>query len=278
MLDRLTRSIAVATSLAFPLATVAAAAAANPLGTGDGPTFGTLRTVSAFMNGIDGFEVVVSTVVRDASGQRLAPPSNGRVAFARGSSGVTFSVETWGAFGTSTLTCDGETVTIADPVAKTYESWPLPERPSMWLDDEEITARFGPAAMHLLGIVLDDGLASFRAIGGERSVDLGPTHATMVRCRPSRGDEFGGEMRLAFAADGPPLPLAVAVMLENGGVVELEFHDWSLGRPADDAMLPTPPAEWRQVAMLPRPSHLPAVELANTSSDAVVVGAEPVED
>ncbi len=287
MLDRITRPFALAACLVAPLSAVADDATPTPVdaATAEIPvSLDTLQTASVFMHEIDGFEVVVSTIVRDADGRRLAPPSNGRVAFARDESGVTFVVETWGAFGSSSLSCDGETITIADPVAQTYESWPLPECASTWLDDEEITGRFGPAAMHLLGIALDDGLASFRATGADRVVDLGPTRATVVPCRPVRDDESGGEMRLAFAADGPTLPLAVAVLLEDGGVVELEFHDWSLGRPAEDAMLLTPPAEWRQVAMLPRPSFLPAVESAtviestDSSSDAVVAGAESFED
>ena len=88
-------------------------------------------------------------------------------------------------------------------------------------------------------------------------------------------------MRLAFAADGPTLPLAVAVLLENGGVVELEFHDWVLGRPADEAMQPHPTAEWRRVATLPRPSFLPAAPATTPESsmtEAVVAGAESFEE
>ncbi len=286
MPDRITCPLALAACLCIAVPGAAADDSASPADSG--PTtsevrLDVLQSASAFMHHVDGFEVVVSTIVRDARGTRLGPPSNGRVCFRRTDAGPQFVIETWGGLGSAHLACDGETLTIADPATRCHESRPLPCPASAWLDDESITARFGPAAMHLLGLVLDDGLTAFRATGQERPADLGPTRAVVVPCRGVRDGDRGGDVRLAFASDGPPVPLAVAVLLEDGGVVELEFHDWRLGRPTDEAMALRTTADWRKVAALPRPSHLPAVEgssdarVPTGSAEAVIAGAESLD-
>ena len=207
---------------------------------------------------LDAFEVVVSTIVRDSQGRRLAPPSRGRIAFERCDDLPRFVAETWGGLGSARLAFDGETMTLGDPTTRAFESWTTPEDPFRILDDPDITARFGPAAIHLLGLVLDDGLEAFRQVGEPRDVDLGPRRAKLIPCL-SMLDATGGDVRMAFAASGPPLPLAVAVLLPDGSVVELEFHDWRLG-PIEDAadQFAAPPAEWTRVASLPRPACLPA--------------------
>ena len=217
-----------------------------------------LVAAATCLSELDAFEVVVSTIVRDSQGRRLAPPSRGRIAFERRDDAPRFLAETWGALGSARLAFDGETVTLGDPTSRAYESMTTPEDPARILDDPGITARFGPAAVHLLGLVLDDGLDAFRQIGEPRGVDLGPRPAMLVPCQ-SMLDETGGDVRMAFAASGPPLPLAVAVLLPDGSVVELEFHDWRLG-PIEDAadQFAAPPAEWTRVASLPRPACLPA--------------------
>lgn len=216
-----------------------------------------LEAAAAHVRGLDSFEVVVATIVRDAEGRRMSPTSRGRVAFDRTGEGVRFLAETWGGLESARLACDGTSVNIADPGRRAFETRPMPEDPARLLDEPEITARFGPAAIHVLGMVLEDGLAAFRQIGEARVVDLGPNRATLVPCR-SMLDETGGEVRMAFAADGAPLPLAVAVLLPDGGVVELEFHDWAVGPIADaDVQFAPPPADWQPMAALPRPACLP---------------------
>lgn len=218
---------------------------------------GPLAAAAACLDGLDAFEVLVSTIVRDADGNRLAPPSRGRVAFERQGDTTRFLVETWGGLGSARLACDGETVTLGDSTTRQFESWPVPDDPARILDDPELTARFGPAAVHLLGLMLDDGLDAFREVGERREVDLGPRRAMLIPCQ-SMLDETGGDVRMAFAASGPPLPLAVAVLLPDGGAVELEFHDWRCG-PVEDAPMQfvAPPADWSKVASLPRPACLP---------------------
>ena len=274
MPDRLIRSLTLAACLATPIATVADDAT-PPMPRPDAPTNRTsdpLAAAAMLMQDLEGFDVLVSTVVRDADGRRLAPPSRGRIAFDRGADRLRFVAETWGGSGSCRMTCDGTTITVADPVSRTFESRPISDHPAAWLDDSELTARLGPAAIHLLGLVLDDGLSAFRATGPARVVDLGPTRASLVPCRPARNDDSSGEIRLAFAADGPALPLAVAILLPSGGAVELEFHDWTLGRPAEDAMFMTPPADWRRVASLPTPAHL------DPTTATAMAGAESVTE
>jgi len=285
MLDRIARPFTLVASLASPLAATAEDGPATPPNRETGPaaptagTTGPLEAASALLRDLDGFEVIVSTIVRDADGRRPAPPSSGRVAFARTESGPTFVVETWGGFGSARLACNGRTMIVADPASGCYESRPVSGHPAAWLDDRDITARFGPAAMHILGLVIDDGLAAFRPVGEARAADLGPTRATIVPCRPAEDADLASDgpanIRLAFAADGPPLPLAVAVMLEDGGVVELEFHDWSLGTPSKDAMFMGPSPNWRQVASLPRPEGVPAM---TDTPDATIAGADALDD
>lgn len=227
-----------------------------------------LEAAAAHVRGLDSFEVVVATIVRDADGRRMSPTSRGRVAFERTGESVRFLAETWGGLESARLACDGRSVTIADPGRRAFETRPMPEDPARLLDEPDVTARFGPAAIHVLGMVLEDGLAAFRQIGDARVVDLGPNRATLVPCR-SMLDETGGEVRMAFAADGAPLPLAVAVLLPDGGVVELEFHDWTVGPIADaDVQFAPPAADWQPMAALPRPACLP--EPSPVSTDATM--------
>lgn len=283
MLDHRRISFAVATfALTAPLPL---AVADEPEPADETPIVETdpLAVAAAGMTSLDGFEVVVSTIVRDAEGRRLTPPNRGRVVFERTGDRIRFLAETWGGLGSARLACDGESVTLGDPAERAFETRPLPADPGRLLDDPEITARFGPAAVHLLGVVLDDGLTAFRRIGEVRTVDLGPRRAMVVPCR-SMLDATDGEVRMAFAADGPPLPLAVAVLLPDGGVVELEFHDWAIG-PIEDADLQfaSPPGDWRPVAALSRPACLPAVEKTGTGIETdhpatAVAEVDPLAD
>lgn len=272
MLNHTAARIAAATLAVVTTSTLLADETTPPMSTTDVATtvataVSPLDAAAAHIRGMDSFEVVVATIVRDADGRRLAPTSRGRVAFDRTGERVRFLAETWGGLESARLACDGTSVNIADPSRRAYETRPMPKNPATLLDDPTITARFGPAAIHVLGMVLEDGLAAFRQIGAPRIVDLGPNRATLVPCR-STLDRTEGEIRMAFAAEGAPLPLAVAVMLPDGGVVELEFHDWTFGPIADaDDQFTAPPADWRPVAALPRPACLPR------STQAMPVGA-----
>lgn len=189
-----------------------------------------LRSSAADLTGGHGFDVTFTTGVRDARGHRVGPRHVGRLSLRRTDQDVRIVVDLADGDARTQFRVENGRVTVTDEAGRNRS-----RNPERLLDDSALTRRLGPAAVHLLGLTLQDGFADFHPVGPLRRVDMGPFDGWLVHCRPSSKTEPGGEVRLAFPTSPPFLPLAVAVLLEDGCVVELEYHDWSWWSPSPTA-------------------------------------------
>lgn len=216
---------------------------------------------------LERFEVRTTSLVRDRTGRRIGPQSHGRIVFERDEqSGARMIVERWGGDEVVRLVYDGRSLSIGLPGRRLFER--LEHVPgeqnassSAWLFARlaapGMEARLGPATMHLLDLMFAEPATIPPISGAERRVDIGPCPARVLTGHGATDD--GRPIHFAFAADGPPIPLAVVTPLSSGETAEFEYHDWSLGSFHEhdpQRFDPSPPTDWTRVMTLPRPDRL----------------------
>lgn len=225
----------------------------------------------AALRGLDRFEVRTTSAVRDAEGRVAEPQVHGRIVFERvDDDDVRIVLESWGGVETARLVADRDGMTIGLPARRIHarfdrlpDAWGDRPELSTWLSNmlarPGMEARFGAATVHLLDLLQGDSTLWASATTDERLVDLGPCRARMTTIlRTESGVDGPTRLHVACRADGPPLPLAVATPMEDGGTIEFEYHDWSIGRFHEDdptRFEATTPADWTPVVVLPRPER-----------------------
>ena len=216
---------------------------------------------------LERFEVRTTSLVRDQTGRRTGPQSHGRIIFEREQdSGVRMVVERWGVDEVVRVVSDGRSLSIGLPGRRLFERVEyLPGEDDLssseWLfarlNSPGMEARLGPATMHLIDLMFAEPAMIPPVVGTERRVDIGPYPARMLTADAATDD--GRPIHFAFAADGPPIPLAVVTPLPSGETAEFEYHEWSLGSFHDEdpgRFDPSPPTDWTRVMTLPRPDRL----------------------
>lgn len=225
----------------------------------------------AALRGLDRFEVRTTSAVRDADGRVAQPQVHGRVVFDRlDDDDVRIVVESWGGVETARLVADRDGMTIGLPARRIHarfdrlpDAWGDRPELSRWLSNmlarPGMEARFGAATIHLLDLLQGDSTLWTSATTEERVIDLGPYQARMTTIvRNESGVDGPTRLHVACRADGPPLPLAVAAPMDDGGTIEFEYHDWSIGRFHEEdptRFESTTPADWMPVVVLPRPER-----------------------